>query len=593
MNILLLFPPHWTPTMPHLALPWLTSLLRQHGHTVTQRDLNLEVFDTILTRRHLLKSIRRIEQRFGTAPSKSFAGQRSSPQPALDQVSRALKHGPALAQKVEKAKAVLRSPQFYDGEASLPAFLTIMEALELNSLAHHPAHLDISGFSDALRPDASADLFWSAGSPDINPFYEIFKNGIVEELKRTPPDLVGISMPTQGQFLAGITLASLLREAGLKCHITAGGPHISMLREQIPNVPRLFDLFDSFVVFDGEIPLLRLVEALEDPGGLVERLAAVPNLIYRQPGSPEIRVNPHLPVGEARQVQRDLTPDFDGLPLERYLVPELVLPLITAHGCYFGRCAFCNVGYGGHSFHPFPAEHVVRQMQQVQEKYGCRHIFFVDEAIPPHTLRLFTELLDRDNTIHWGGAVRLDKALTDNLLRRLPASGCQMMLFGLESASEPIMEKMTKGTRLEEMSRILRTNAAAGTWSHTFFFFGFPGETVENAQETVNFVYAHQDAIHSASPGAFLMEIYSPAYYFPEKFGVQRIYKQPARDLAIYFDYEVATGMNEETAIQLSDRLVEQLPRKRYGQYYVSDVYKLLYSSELRRRGQTLPKWIE
>jgi len=576
--------------MPHLALPWLTSLLRQNGHNVTQRDLNIEVFDTILTARHLRKSIQRIQRRFGANSKQRASRLFQSALPALDQVQLALERGPALIEKVEKAKNVLRSQQFYDGEASLPAFLTCVEALELDSLAHYPAHLDFAGFSDALRPDISQDLFKSARSPDINPFYEIFKNGVIQDLKRNPPDLVGISMPTQGQFLAGITLASLIRESGLKCHITAGGPHISMLREQIPNVPALFDLFDSFVVFDGEVPLLNLVKALSNQGDL----SNVPNLIYRQPSSQEIRVNPTLPNGDVRQLQLEITPDFDGLPLERYLAPDLVLPLITAHGCYFGKCAFCNVGYGeAFNYFPFPVDRLIHQMQQMHEKYGCRHIFFVDEAITPRTLRLLSEALDENNPIHWGGAVRFEKVLSDDLLEKLPASGCRMMLFGLESASEPIMDRMIKGIQLKEMSRILHTSTTAGIWNHTFFFFGFPGETIEDAQETVNFIYAHQDVIQSASPGAFLMEIYSPAYYFPEKFGVRKFFKDPQRDLAIYFDYELETGMDEETATMLADRLVEQLPGKKYGQYYISDVYKFLLSSELHRRGQPLPRWIE
>lgn len=579
--------------MPHLALPWLTSFLRQKGHEVIQRDLNIEVFDEILTARHLRKSIQRIRRRFGASGQHTITEFFTSAQPAKDKIQWALDQGPGLAEKVAKAKNILRSHQFYDGEASLPAFLTCSEALELVSLAHHPAHLDLAGFSDALRPDASGDLFVSAKNPDINPFYDIFKNGIIQDLKRNPPDLVGISMPTQGQFLAGITLASLMREAGLRFHITAGGPHISMLREQIPNVPALFDLFDSFVVFDGEIPLLRLVEALESHADLASSLAKVPNLVYRQPGSSQVYVNPSSPLDQTRQIQDSITPDFDGLPLERYLAPDLVLPLITAHGCYFGKCAFCNVGYGEQYFSPFKADQIAGQMQQMHQKYGCRHIFFVDEAIPPRLLRQLSEVLGQDNPFHWGGAVRFEKVLSDDLLQKTASSGCRMMLFGLESASEPVMERMVKGTQLNDMSRILHSGTAAGIWMHTFFFFGFPGETVENAQETVNFIYAHQDVIHSASPGAFLMEIYSPAYFFPEKFGVRNIFKDPNRDLAIYFDYEVESGMDEETASLLADRLVDQLPIKRYGQYYISDVYKFLLASELRSQDQPLPRWIE
>ena len=53
MKVMLLFPPNWTPTMPHLALPTLTAYLRERGVEVLQRDLNLEVFDEILTQEYM------------------------------------------------------------------------------------------------------------------------------------------------------------------------------------------------------------------------------------------------------------------------------------------------------------------------------------------------------------------------------------------------------------------------------------------------------------------------------------------------------------------------------------------------------------
>ena len=117
-----------------------------------------------------------------------------------------------------------------------------------------------------------------------------------------------------------------------------------------------------------------------------------------------------------------------------------------------------------------------------------------------------------------------------------------MLLFGLETAAQPMIERMHKGTEPAVMSRVLRDSAAAGIWNHTFFFFGFPGETMETAQETTNFVYAHQDAIHSASPGAFLLERYSPVFCTPEAYDVSRVIEDVTHDLAIYYDYEVAAG---------------------------------------------------
>ena len=143
---------------------------------------------------------------------------------------------------------------------------------------------------------------------------------------------------------------------------------------------------------------------------------------------------------------------------------------------------------------------------------------------------------------HWGGCARFETVISGELLETMQRGGCRMILFGLESASEAIMDRMIKGTKVEDMSRILVESAEAGIWNHTFFFFGFPGETLEDAQETVNFLFEHKQYIHSAAMGTFLMERYSPAHRFPQNFGVSKIVEDPDKDLAIYFDYEVESG---------------------------------------------------
>jgi len=123
-----------------------------------------------------------------------------------------------------------------------------------------------------------------------------------------------------------------------------------------------------------------------------------------------------------------------------------------------------------------------------------------------------------------------------------------------------MIRHMVKGTQPETMSRTLRAGAGAGIWNHVFFFFGFPTETMKEAQETVNFIYAHQDAVHSASPGVFVLERYSPVHANPAKFGVKRVIEVPDQHLAIYFDYEVETGLDEEMARTIVERLLDALP---------------------------------
>ena len=566
--------------MPHLALPVLTSFLRSRGVDVIQRDLNLETYDAVLSRSHLEQAIDRLRLGDASRPRRI----REIP----ERVRWALERGPELANKVEGAKAVFRSPAFYDGPQSLAAFETIIQSLELASLPFFPAQLDILNYIPASPVDSSRSLLQAVRDPRHNMFLDIFERVIVPDIVREKPNIVGISIPTIGQMLAGMTLAYLVKQTGLTCHITLGGPHITMLREQISQVPALFDLIDSAVVFDGEMPLLRLAEAIDSGGDFGQ----VPNLIY-QAGS-EIRANSISPRAWRETARSARPPDFDGLPLDRYLAPELVLPLITAHGCYHGQCAFCGVGYGaGKGFYPLPVEQVLEHITTLQEKYGVCHVFFADEAIPPHTLRaLSAQLAERGSPVHWCGCVRFERVFSPELLASMSRGGYRMALFGLETASERMIQHMIKGTQRETMGRVLEESAQAGIWNHTFFFFGFPGETMEDAQETVNFIYAHQEAIHSASPGVFVLERCSPVYLNPERFGVRRIISRPEQDLAIHFDYEVESGLDDKMATTIVERFLDVLPTKRYGQYYVHDVYRFLYVSRLHDQGQPFPPWL-
>lgn len=562
--------------MPHLALPTLTAYLRSHGVEVIQRDLNLEVFDQILTRDYLKDTLARLR----TASQKPKSKIKN--QKLLDW---ALRQGPQLINQVESAKAAIRSEVFFDGPVGLRAFKTIVDCLELASLPFYPAALHLQSYEAAGPVDSSRALLGLVRDEQTNIFLEIYRRGILADIIREQPDVVGISIPSMPQMLAGMTLGYLIKDARLNCHVVVGGPHISMLREQLPKAPAMFSLFDSAVVFDGEESLLRLTEAVAKGGDL----AQVPNLIYRD--GDRIRVTERK---EPEKIDTLPIPDFDGLPLDRYLAPRLALPLMTARGCYFGKCAFCNVGYGeAESFSQLRAEVLAEQMMTLHHKYGVKHIFFSDEAITPRNLKSLSPILNGLGTpLHWGGCARFEKVITGELLQSMYAGGCRMILFGLESASQPIMDLMIKGTQVEHMSRILRESTEAGIWNHTFFFFGFPGETIEDAQQTVNFVYAHKPYINSAALGSFLMERYSPAHRYPQSFGVKMIFEDPDKDLAIYFTYEVEKGMGEQMAELIESRFLDTLPEKPYPQFYVSDVYRFLYASYLSERDIPRPPWL-
>jgi hypothetical protein len=232
-------------------------------------------------------------------------------------------------------------------------------------------------------------------------------------------------------------------------------------------------------------------------------------------------------------------------------------------------------------------------MLALRQKYGVRHIFFADEAMTPRSLRRMSALLEAQGSpIHWCGCVRFEKAFTQELLEQMARGGCRMLLFGLETASERMIAHMVKGTEREQMGRVLEESKQAGIWNHAFFFFGFPTETMADAQDTVNFVYAHGAALHSASPGEFVLERDSPVHREPGKFGVRRIIQRPEQDLAIYFGYELESGLDEAMAQTVVERLTDVLPTKQNGQYYAQDVYRLLYAGYLHEQGRPPPGWL-
>jgi hypothetical protein len=142
------------------------------------------------------------------------------------------------------------------------------------------------------------------------------------------------------------------------------------------------------------------------------------------------------------------------------------------------------------------------------------------------------------------------------------------------------------------MHRILRESTEIGIWNHTFFFFGFPGETLEDAQQTVNFLYEHQEHVNSAAFGTFLLEIDAPAHKFPQSFGITKVIEHPDKDLAIYFDYEVSEGMNAEMADRVAESFINSLPAKFFPQFYINDVYRFLYACHLSRAGLRPPPWL-
>jgi hypothetical protein len=130
-------------------------------------------------------------------------------------------------------------------------------------------------------------------------------------------------------------------------------------------------------------------------------------------------------------------------------------------------------------------------------------------------------------------------------------SGCKYLLWGLESANQRVLDLMDKGTKPEDVSRLMKRSYAAGIKNHVFMICGFPTETEDEFAQTIKFLEDHRDYIYAVHRGTFGLEPESPIFEQPEKFGIMR--KWMIRDTSTggRWGYEVSSGMSQQRAAEV------------------------------------------
>ncbi|WP_447976572.1 B12-binding domain-containing radical SAM protein [Candidatus Nitrospira bockiana] len=557
LKTMLLFPPEWVPTAPYLALPSLTAVLRQHGHEVVQKDVNIEMYDLFFSDTFLVWTKARMAMQLRDLEAKEAAG--AATEQDLDQKAVLLDKEPVdvfdLADRAMEAKRITHSEDFYDADKLEWALNTFREVMQYISAAYYPASLVFYPMESNLgyRPGVSKEVFACLDDEQVNVYRDVCRQLVLPAISKARPDVVGVSIGTQMQLLAGLTFCRMIKQAFPEIHITVGGNIITRLQEEFPQHPRLFtDVFDTAILYEGEHALLWLLDALA--GGRV--IASVPNLMYRD--GEDIRVNQEIHTEKMTALP---LPDFDGFPLDLYFVPTRILPYLATRGCYWGRCTFCDHGQGYFDqYRGLTAQHVVQQIKALKEKYGAEHFLFADESYPPALLKKVTQLLvDQHVGIKWTTLIRFEESLNDpEIWRTVKASGCCTLYYGMESANERVLNLMDKHVKKSVIEKNLKLAAEAGIWNHVMAFYGFPGETREEAEETRRFLLDNQANIHSVELFYFVAYRHTPMVRNPEKFGIT-IHKQEEYDLPLdyYYTLNEPGGVTCLEAMQLCEEFYQ------------------------------------
>lgn len=539
---------------PYPATACLTGFLRSRGVEAFQDDFALKLalklfsregLDGVRTRAERLPAKKRMES------VRSFR-MRFDRYAETVEAAVAFLQGkdPTLAHRICARRFLPEGPRFrnleaFVAEAGGDSLAWAFGALGAQDRAKHLATLYLNDLADAIR-DAVDPRFEFAryaeslakSQPSFDPLAaalaapptlveETLRELVREALAKHRPDLVLVSAPFPGCVHGAFRIAQAVKEADPRIATGLGGGFVNTELRELAE-PRVFDFFDYVTLDDGERPTLALVEHLRGQRPL-DRLVRT---FVRRRGRVRFvdAEEPDVPFAETG------APTWDGLPLDRYLsVLDLLNPmhrlwsdgrwtkLAVAHGCYWHRCRFCDVGLDYVArYEALPAKVLVDRIEAAIAETGQTGFHFTDEAAPPAALRaLAAELKRRKLAISWWGNIRFEKAFTPELCRELADSGCIAVSGGLEAASDRLLKLMDKGVTVAQAARTAKAFADAGILVHAYLMYGFPTQTVRetvDALETVRQLFA-AGCLHSGYFHRFACTVHSPIGRHPERYG--------------------------------------------------------------------------
>ncbi len=539
MRVTLVLPPLCQLNTPYPATAFLARALRERGHEVRQRDLGLELMLRVLSPDGLGAIFDRVA---------ALAEDEELPEPAWRALSLRERHlavvGPVVrflqGRDRTLASRILETPFLPLGPRLEGADLSNFGDASVEDAARRLATLYVEDLCDLVTSCVDEGFGLSRyqqqlaqGPVSYDPIAERLAgatlldgwlDALAGSVADAGPELVGISVPFPGTLYGGLRVGRALRRRGIP--VVMGGGYVNTELREVDE-PRLWEAVDALTYDAGEGPLL----------AILERLSGGPDRRHRTRDAAGLHQHPApaQPVTTAAW--------YGDLPLDRYLqLVDAENPahrlwgdgrwnkVLVAHGCYWKKCAFCDVSLDYIArFEPARISALVDQMQELVEQTGVSGFHLVDEAAPPRLLRdLALELLRRNMAVSWWGNIRFERAFTPDLCRLLAASGCVMVTGGLEVASDRLLKLMDKGITIEQAARAAGNLRKAGVLVHAYLMYGFPTQSVQetvDALEIVRQLFA-EDALSSAFWHRFVLTRHSPVYADPARFKVR--YQAPA-----------------------------------------------------------------
>ena len=552
-NILLITPPFTQLNTPYPATAYLKGFLNIQNIPSVQCDLGIEVILKLFSSEGLTDLFSQLatHNSHQTANSQRIYNLRECYIQTIDQVIAFLQEkNVALAHVICEGNYLPEASRFAQTEDLEWAFGTMGN----RDKAKHLATLYLEDLSDLIveavdphfgfsryaeRLGRSANSFDDLNAELQKP--ESFIDSITlkllqEKIELAQPTLVAFSVPFPGNLYSAFKCAQFLKKHYPELKIAMGGGFPNTELRSLSDT-RVFEYFDFILLDDGETPILNLIEYLDgkrEKAGLKRTFALENGVVDFLNGSSQ----PDFSQFEAG------TPDYSDLELDKYLsVIEIVNPmhrlwsdgrwnkLTLAHGCYWGRCTFCDTSLDYiRRYEPNTVQVLCGRIEEMIRQTGQIGFHFVDEAAPPALMRaLALEIIRRKLTVVWWTNIRFEKSFTYDLCLLLKESGCIAVSGGLEVASDRLLGLINKGVSVSKVSHVTDNFTRAGIMVHAYLMYGFPTQTIQETIDSLEVVRQLFEAgvIQSGFWHQFAMTAHSPVGMNPAQFKVKIENEEP------------------------------------------------------------------
>jgi anaerobic magnesium-protoporphyrin IX monomethyl ester cyclase len=317
--------------------------------------------------------------------------------------------------------------------------------------------------------------------------YGLTDKEILKKIKSIQPDLIGISCLYTAYAGDAHRVAKIAKNYNRNLPVIIGGAHASIFPELVLKDKNI----DLVVLGEGELTMLDIIKHFESKKSLFN----ISGTAIKKKGK------------VIKNKQRQLIENLDLIPfpawhlldMKRYLMiedsnyvmrkPGMVM--ISSRGCP-GHCIYCSIhAVWKHSWRGRSPQNVVGEIEKLHKEFGINEFYFMDDSMgvsKPRLKLICEEIIKRKINIRWTTPNGIAHwSLDERILDLMKKAGCYRITFGIESGDENVRRFIGKPYSLDQAKKMIRYANRIGMWTICTNIIGFPEETKEQIQKTINF----------------------------------------------------------------------------------------------------------